>query len=129
MAYKQGEIVLVPFPYSDLSGSKKRPMLVVSNDLYNASFPDIVVAVITSRTGKPDVYPLTLESKGLEIGQLPEPSLIRAHKLFTIDQLRILRRFSTLGEAKLRETLLMLKQLFDHPALHSTAKTAQPKKI
>ncbi|MDZ7361513.1 MAG: type II toxin-antitoxin system PemK/MazF family toxin [candidate division KSB1 bacterium] len=60
MAYKQGQIVLVPFPYSDLSGSKKRPVLVVSNDVYNASFPDIVVAVITSRIGNPDVYSLTL---------------------------------------------------------------------
>jgi len=34
MRYKQGEIVLVPFPYSDLSGSKRRPVLIVSNDLY-----------------------------------------------------------------------------------------------
>lgn len=129
MAYKQGEIVLVPFPYSDLSGSKKRPVLVVSNDFYNASFPDIVVAVITSKTTKPDAYSLTLESKDIEVGQLPEPSLIRAHKLFTIDQSRILKRFSTLGEAKLREALFLLKQLFDHPALHSTAKTTQPEKI
>jgi mRNA interferase MazF len=123
MTYKQGEIVLVPFPYSDLSGSKKRPVLVVSNDVYNASFPDIVVAVITTKTTKPDIYSRALESKDLEIGQLPEPSLIRAHKLFTIDQSRILKRFSTLGEAKLSETLSLLKQLFDHPALHSTAKT------
>lgn len=50
MAYKQGEIVLVPFPYSDLSGSKRRPVLVVSNNLYNNSFLDIVVVAITSRT-------------------------------------------------------------------------------
>jgi mRNA interferase MazF len=35
MGYKQGEIVLVPFPYSDLSGSKRRPVLVVSNDLFD----------------------------------------------------------------------------------------------
>jgi mRNA interferase MazF len=120
MAYKQGEIVLVPFPYSDLSGSKKRPVLVVSNDVYNASFPDIVVAVITSRIGKPDVYSLTLESKDLEIGQLPEPSLIRAHKLFTVEQSRILRRFSKLNEAKLRETLALLLRLFDFSAPHAT---------
>jgi mRNA interferase MazF len=129
MVYKQGEIVLVPFPYSDLSGSKKRPVLVVSNEVYNASFPDIVVAVITSKAIKPDAYSLTLDSKDLDVGQLPEPSLIRAHKLFTIAQSRILKRFSTLGEAKLRETLLMLQQLFDHPALHATAKSALAEKI
>lgn len=76
MAYKQGEIVLVPFPYSDLSGSKRRPVLIVSNDSYNASFPDVVVAVITSKINKSDSYSLTLESMDLEIGQLPESSLI-----------------------------------------------------
>lgn len=65
MGYKQGEIVLVPFPYSDLSGSKRRPVLIVSNDVYNASFPDCVVAVITSKTTKPDIYSLVLESTDL----------------------------------------------------------------
>lgn len=117
MAYKQGEIVLVPFPYSDLSGSKRRPVLIVSNDSYNASFPDVVVAVITSKINKPDSYSLTLESMDLEIGQLPESSLIRIHKLFTVEQSRIVKRFSKLGDAKLRETLTCLLQLFDSPLL------------
>jgi mRNA interferase MazF len=117
MVYKQGEIVLVPFPYSDLSGSKRRLVLVVSNDAYNASFPDAVVAVITSKTTKPDIYSLTLESDDLEIGQLPESSLIRVHKLFTIEQSRVIKRFSTLGKAKLREALTLLAQLFDSPIL------------
>lgn len=120
MAYKQGEIVLVPFPYSDLSGSKKRPVLVVSNDVYNASFPDIVVAAITSKIGNADAYSLALESKDLEIGQLPESSLIRVHKLFTVEQSRILRRFSKLNEAKLRETLALLQRLFDFPVPNKT---------
>ena len=112
MMHKQGEIVLVPFPYSDLSGSKRRPVLIVSNDTYNASFPDAIVAVITSKTTKPDIYSLTLEGQDLGIGQLPESSLIRVHKLFTIEQSRIIKRFSVLGEAKLRETLALLRQLF-----------------
>jgi len=56
----------------------------------------------------------------LEIGQLPESSLIRAHKLFTIEQSRILKRFSVLGKDKMRATLLLLRRLFDHPALHET---------
>ena len=107
----------MPFPYSDLSGSKRRPVLVVSNDAYNATFLDIVVVAITSRTEKPDVYSLSLESDDLEVGQLPESSLIRAHKLFTIEQTRIVRRFSVLGVAKLRDTLTLLRQLFHHPAL------------
>ncbi len=117
MGYKQSEIVLVPFPYSDMSGSKRRPVLIVSNDQYNASFPDTVVVVITSKIGKVDEYSLTLESKDLEIGLLPEPSLIRVHKLFTIEQSRILKRFSVLGREKMRETLAILQRLFEHPAI------------
>lgn len=128
MIYKQGEIVLVPFPYSDLSGAKRRPVLIVSNDAYNASFPDVVVVVVTSKVAKIDAYSLTFDSTDLEIGQLPEASLIRAHKLFTIDQSRIVKRFSFLSAAKLRETLLLLRQLFDHPALHQSDKALQAEK-
>ena len=46
--YKQKEIVLVPFPYSDLSATKKRPVLIVSNNHYNNNFEDVIVCVITS---------------------------------------------------------------------------------
>lgn len=41
--YKQSEIVLVPFPYSDLSYTKKRPVLIVSNNEYNLKYPDILL--------------------------------------------------------------------------------------
>jgi mRNA interferase MazF len=46
--YKQGDIVLIPFPYSDLSTTKQRPVLVLSNTTYNKSQSDLVVAAITS---------------------------------------------------------------------------------
>jgi mRNA interferase MazF len=68
MKYRQGQIVLVPFPYSDLSGSKRRPVLIVSNDEYNTSFPDIVVAAITTKTTKTDDFSIELKSEDLEIG-------------------------------------------------------------
>ncbi len=46
--YKQGDILLVPIPYSDMTSMKKRPVLVLSNDLYNKQTEDIIVAAITS---------------------------------------------------------------------------------
>ena len=46
--YKQGDIVLIPFPFTDLSRAKKRPALVVSADWYNTSRQDFVLAAITS---------------------------------------------------------------------------------
>lgn len=46
--HKQGEILLIPIPFSDLSSNKKRPVLVLSNDQYNSKTDDIIVAAITS---------------------------------------------------------------------------------
>ena len=46
--YKQGEIILIPIPFTDLSSNKKRPVLILSNDNYNKMTDDIIVAAITS---------------------------------------------------------------------------------
>jgi mRNA interferase MazF len=58
--YKQGEILLIPLPFTDLSSQKKRPVLVLSNGKYNQETNDVVVAAITSNVDmKPYVVPLT----------------------------------------------------------------------
>lgn len=48
-----GEVVLVPFPFTDQSGTKKRPAVVVSSNTYNASRRDIVIMAITSQVRTP----------------------------------------------------------------------------
>ncbi len=48
-----GDVVLVPFPFTDQSGTKKRPAVVVSSHGYNASRRDIVIMVITSQARTP----------------------------------------------------------------------------
>ncbi|MGN6211437.1 type II toxin-antitoxin system PemK/MazF family toxin [Parafilimonas sp.] len=112
--YKQGEIVLVPFPYSDLSASKRRPALVVvSNNLYNGRFPDIVVCVITSNLYK-DNFSVELNDNNLQSGILPESSIIKCHKLFTIEQSRIIKKFSKVKDDKLKEVISMLHNLFQN---------------
>jgi len=93
ITYKQREIVLVPFPYSDLTSTKRRPVLIISNDDYNRKFHDVVVCVITSNQFK-DSYSIELENEDLEIGVLPESSIVRVHKLFTIHQSKIIKKFS-----------------------------------
>jgi mRNA interferase MazF len=110
--YKQREIVLVPFPYSDLSSTKRRPVLIISNNLYNAAFPDILVCVITSNLYKDD-YSVELSNNDLDIGMLPELSVIKCHKLFTIEQTRILKRFSLIKEKKFEEVTDELKKLVE----------------
>ena len=49
MAYELGDVVLVPFPFTNQLGSKQRPAVVVSRRTYNASKPDVVIMAITSQ--------------------------------------------------------------------------------
>lgn len=44
-----GEVVLVPFPFSNQSGAKKRPALIVSSSDYNRQRPDVIIMAVTSR--------------------------------------------------------------------------------
>jgi mRNA interferase MazF len=50
--YKQGDILLIPVPFSDLTSSKKRPVLVLSNNDYNTKTEDIIAAAVTSIKSK-----------------------------------------------------------------------------
>ncbi|QDJ12246.1 Hypothetical protein HVPorG_04170 (plasmid) [Roseomonas mucosa] len=86
-----GSIVLTRFPFTDLSGDKRRPALVVSRD--NDRRTDLVVCFITSvpRSG-PDMVPLAAGAgSGLKV-----PSVVRFDKLATLDRSVIAGR---LGEA------------------------------
>jgi mRNA interferase MazF len=50
--YKQGDILLIPVHFSDLTSSKKRPVLVLSNNDYNTKTEDIIAAAVTSIKSK-----------------------------------------------------------------------------
>jgi mRNA interferase MazF len=49
MPYEVGDIVLVPFPFTDQTASKRRPGVIVSNRAYNAARLDVVVMPVTSQ--------------------------------------------------------------------------------
>jgi mRNA interferase MazF len=51
MAFQRGDVVLVPFPFSNPSTTKARPTVVVSGSLYHATKPDLILAAITSKIG------------------------------------------------------------------------------
>ncbi|HEY5462303.1 MAG TPA: type II toxin-antitoxin system PemK/MazF family toxin [Hanamia sp.] len=108
--YNQREIILVPFPYSNLSSSKRRPVIIISNNYYNKHYPDILIAVITSNLYKDD-YSVNLNNDDLELGMLPEQSIIKCHKLFTIEQSQVLKRFSIVNEKKFDEVVVLLNKL------------------
>lgn len=111
MKYKQRDIVLVPFPYSDLSSYKRRPVLIISNDSYNESKEDVVVCILTSNTFS-DEYSISITNDSLEYGLLPEPSVIKASKLFTIHQTKIIKKFSILNIQMFESINSVLTKLF-----------------
>ena len=115
ITYNQREIVLVPFPYSDLTTTKRRPVLIISNNDYNRDFQDVLVCVITSNQFKDD-YSVELLETDLELGILAEPSIVKAHKLFTIHQSKIIKKFSLIKESHFIKVISKLKQLIDDPS-------------
>ena len=53
MICEQGDIVLVPVPFTDLSSKKRRPVIVVSNNTYNRQSADVIVVAMTSNPSIP----------------------------------------------------------------------------
>lgn len=99
----RGDIVLVPFPYSDLGGVKRRPGCVVSNDAYQQG-PDVIVAMVTSQVGRRqapglgDVVVTDWQAAGLRA-----LSTIRTGRLLVLEQRLLGSTLGTLSPATLVE--------------------------
>jgi len=81
--YSRGEVILIPVPFSDLSASKKRPGLIISNDNYNQTSSDLIVVAITSSLVQPGI---PLSNNDMLQGQLPKSSIIRCDKIYSLDK-------------------------------------------
>ena len=88
----RGRIVLVPFPYSDLQGMKRRPACVVSTTEYNARSPDVVLAMITSsraRVEHPRTGDAVIEEWDRAEAEVAAPSPMRREAGVEVDQLHV----------------------------------------
>lgn len=95
-----GSIVLLPFPFSDLSSQKKRPALVLTSP---DSTGDFIALAITSR---PTPFPaVAISNDDLLNGHLPKPSWIRADKVFTFNESLVVAHVGTLKSAILQQAL------------------------
>lgn len=104
MPYRQRDLLLVPVPFSDLTIRKIRPVVVLTNDRYNREGPDLLVAGITSNLlARPFVVPL--DTPQLEEGRMKRASLVRADKIFSIDQSIVLHGFGRMN----RETFEIVR--------------------
>ena len=107
--YRQFDVVVVPFPYTDKTTSKRRPALVLSDDSsFNGRMGQCVMAMITST--QHSAWPLDVEISYLDHAGLPAPSIIRM-KLFTLDQRLIDRHCGRLADSDLCTVQAALEKL------------------
>lgn len=105
-AFVTGDVVVAPFPFSDLSAAKKRPALVVATLTGN----DVILCQITSQAVA-DTYAVPLRDTDFTSGGLRQMSNVRPNRLFTAETSIILYRAGTISAAKLQEVRAKLMQL------------------
>ena len=98
----QGDIVLIPVPFTDLSSTRRRPVIVISNDGYHATTEDMVVVAMTSN---PNVtpYSFVLTNADLLAGSLNRPGTVRSDKIYTLSQKLVVKTFGRVRETVLDE--------------------------
>jgi mRNA interferase MazF len=92
--YNQKDIVLIPFPYSDLTGSKQRPALIVSNEKINKT-NDRICCLITSNQPEEAIK---IKKEHFNEGKLPFQSWIKPYRLFTINEKIIKKKICSINQ-------------------------------
>ena len=106
----QGDIVLIPIPFTDLSSQRRRPVIIISNDTYSRKTMDIVVVAMTSNPTVVD-YSFTITSSDLEQGKLNRPGKVRVDKIYTLSQSIVVRTFGRVNPKILNRIRNMLQDL------------------
>jgi len=105
--YKRGDVVLVPFPFSNQTATKKRPAVVISSSLYNEKTNDLVIIAVTSKVEKnTDVGECLIadwQSAGLLKSSAVKPAIS------TIEQVLVLKKLGSLSANDIPAVDLMLK--------------------
>jgi mRNA interferase MazF len=104
--FVKGEIVVVPFPFSDLTQSKKRPALVIAGLKGN----DVILCQITSQWVK-DEYGILIDENDFEQGSLKQRSHIRPNRIFTADSSIILYSVGRLKKKRIDDVIEKLIEI------------------
>ena len=107
---EQGDIVLIPVPFTDLSSQKRRPVIVISNDAYNRKMGDVVVVAMTSNPEMVD-HSFTITSSDLEKGALNRSGKVRVDKIYTLSQSIVAKTFGRVNAATIELIRVKLQDL------------------
>ena len=100
-SFNPGEIVLFPFPYTNLRGRKLRPCLILSKEMGQ----DIILCQITSKYTPADKFSIELNKKETLFGTLNLDSRIRCNMIFTASTNQILKILCKLSKEKYSEVV------------------------
>lgn len=103
--FVKGDIVVIPFPFSDLTQAKRRPALV----LVDLKGDDLILVQITSQTVS-DSYAVSLDNSHFDTGSLKKQSNIRPNRIFTADKRIILYK---VGHLKQEKTDSVIKKIIE----------------
>jgi mRNA interferase MazF len=102
-----GEVVVLPFPQTDLQAGKRRPALVVAG----LTGDDLILCQITGQSRR-DGYSIPPTSADFDRGRLNVDSFVRAYRLFTVEQSVILYSAAKIKTSKLSEVHARIRELF-----------------
>ncbi len=109
MTFEAFDVVVVPFPFTDRTTTKRRPALVLSDaKAFNNQVGQSVLAMITSARNSD--WPLDVEIENLDSAGLPSASVVRM-KLFTLDDQVVIRKAGALAENDRTSVVATLRRL------------------
>ncbi len=106
---RQKDIILVPFPFSDQSGTKNRPAAIISADKFNESSPDVIACAITSNTAA-SPYTVFIRREDWKDGLYSE-SCVKAGTIGSLDKRIILKKIGRLGAERFGEVMRKVKEI------------------
>ena len=95
--FNQGDILIVPFPFSNLTGIRQRPVLVLSTTDYSKECEDIITCGITSNL-KDSKFSVLIDNSILIEGNIPTKSRIKVDKLFTLERNIVIKRIGRINK-------------------------------
>lgn len=107
--YTKGDVVVLPFPFSDLSSAKRRPALIVTKSIGK----DIILAQITSQKTN-NKFNIELNESEFENGSLPQKSYIKVNRLFSADIRIIIKKAGKIKHKKKEEVKNKIIELFNN---------------
>lgn len=101
---KQGEIWLVPYPYTDLSNIKKRPVLILSKENFNNNQENLIVLQISSII-KSKNYSITINNENISKGYLKNTSEIRIQNFSLLNKKIFIHKIAKINEYTINQCL------------------------